>query len=66
MAEKVLIASVRNPNRAVLVDVRIARALVARGSFGYVTEQVTAEPAEEPKKATKKRTYKRRDMKAEG
>ena len=57
-AEKVLNASVRNPNRTVLMDVRVAQARVARGTFEYVE-------TEEPK-PKKKRTYTRRAMQAEG
>lgn len=67
MAEKVQVTPVGQPNRVVLMDARVAQALVTRGRFNYVTkEEVVEEPAtDEPVAKPKKRAYKRRDMKAE-
>lgn len=59
---KVLVAQVKSPNRPVLMDERVAKALVHLGTFQYFTAAIEAEPEKKPKK----RTYKRRDLKAEG
>lgn len=64
MAERVKVVACAN-GRSVLLDARVARILVAKGSHEYATEQVTSEATAEAKPAQKKRTYKRRDLKAE-